>query len=423
MRKFRRYPMYKLYLEDKVFVNDKLELKIGYLNINDLTAEFHAEYVNADKNLTKLDLLALADTRLGDVCLTNFCMDKLNNFDVLNNFNVSDGIKHMGLLLLLPKGSVLKDQIPEDLIDCFEESKIVQRGPNEGKRLVFVQGNILWIREHYIKVCFLYFREKPSARDLLRVSKYWKGCDLIMGDFNLKPTILEDDKLLKFICGTTHKLALSEMTTVHGQPDHIVLNKRFEMKYHATSFLNFISDHKSFVIRIGLEQNPFDASFLTKINFDSEKHLKKLKGSRTNPTETINEKMEQSEDTEPNTKIPFVYFERLDGSTWLDDTIINEYGKILLKRFQTSVFVFDSHFLEHLSKHGYNGVKRWDKNVNIFEKKFVFYPLFENYHWFLAVQDNDAKLIYLLEPFVPLDEIKHTPKQRNFNSSLRKLRS
>ena len=147
---------------------------------------------------------------------------------------------------------VRTDQIPEDLIDCFEESKTIQRGPNEGKRLVFVQGNILWIREHYIKVCFLYFREKPSARDLLRVSKYWKGCDLIMGDFNLKPTILEDDKLLKFICGTTHKLALSEMTTVHGQPDHIVLNKRFEMKYYATSFLNFISDHKSFVIRIGL---------------------------------------------------------------------------------------------------------------------------------------------------------------------------
>ena len=113
----------------------------------------------------------------------------------------------------------------------------------------------------------------------------------------------------------------------------------------------------------------------------------------------------------------------MKGLTWLDDTIINEYGKILQNRFQTSVFVFDSHFLEHLAKHGYNGVKRWDKNVNIFEKQFVFYPLFENYHWFLAVQDNDAKLIYLLEPFITLDEIKHTPKHRNFNPSLRKLRS
>ena len=32
-------------------------------------------------------------------------------------------------------------------------------------------------------------------------------------------------------------------------------------------------------------------------------------------------------------------------------------------------------------------------------------------------------MIYLLEPFIPLEEIKHTPKHRNFNPSLRKLRS
>jgi ATP-dependent exoDNAse (exonuclease V) alpha subunit len=53
MRKFRRYPFYKVYIEDKVFVDDNLELKIGYLNINDLTAEYHAEYINSDKNLAQ----------------------------------------------------------------------------------------------------------------------------------------------------------------------------------------------------------------------------------------------------------------------------------------------------------------------------------------------------------------------------------
>ena len=58
MRKFRPYPFYKVYLEDYVFL-DSLELKIGYLNINDLTAEYHAEYINSDRNLSKLDILAI----------------------------------------------------------------------------------------------------------------------------------------------------------------------------------------------------------------------------------------------------------------------------------------------------------------------------------------------------------------------------
>jgi hypothetical protein len=110
MRKFRPYPFYKVYVEDKVFVNDKLELKIGYLNINDLTAEFHAEYVNADNNLTKLDLLALADTRLGAEHMQSFCVDKLDNFNALKRFDVCDGTKHMGMVLLLSKCSDLKHQ-------------------------------------------------------------------------------------------------------------------------------------------------------------------------------------------------------------------------------------------------------------------------------------------------------------------------
>ena len=290
MRKFRLYPFYKVYVEDKVFVNDKLELKIGYLNINDLTAEFHAEYVNADKNLTKLDLLALADTRLGAEHTQSFCADKLDNFNALKRFDVCDGTKHMGMVLLLSKCSDLKHQIPEDLIDCFEESKMIQRGPHMGKKLSFVQGSILWIKEHYIKICFLYFRERPTERELLRASKYWKGCDLIMGDFNLKPNIPEDLKLLNHICGDTHILALGEMTTVHGQPDHIILHKRFELKHFSTSYLNFISDHNSIVVRMGLEQNSFDSMFLEKINFNSEKHIKKLKSPKEHPIQEKEEK-------------------------------------------------------------------------------------------------------------------------------------
>ena len=91
-----------------------------------------------------------------------------------------------------------------------------------------------------------------------------------MGDFNLKPNIASDEKLLNSICGTTHQLALNENTTVHGQPDHVILHKRFETKSFVTSFFNFVSDHKTIVARIGLMQNKFDLTFIEKINFNAE---------------------------------------------------------------------------------------------------------------------------------------------------------
>ena len=323
MRKFRPYPLYKIYLEDKVFVNDNLELKIGYLNINDLTAEFHAEYLNLDKNLLNLDLLALADTRLGNEISQQNLANKLDNFKILKRFDVSDGIKHMGILLLLSKNTNVNALIPEDLIESFEESKMMQKGTNEGKKMSFVQGNVLWIREHFIKICFVYFREKPTQKDLLLGSKHWKGCDVIMGDLNLKQNIPADEKLLKFVCGDNYTLALNEMTTVYGQPDHILVSKTIKMKYFTTSYHNFISDHKSFVIRIGLKQNTYDTSFVQKINFDSEKHKKKLKASKelpTNQTETKNR-------NQPEKKESYANMEKVDGSSWLDDTLLNEAEK------------------------------------------------------------------------------------------------
>ena len=95
----------------------------------------------------------------------------------------------------------------------------------------------------------------------MKISNHWKGCDLIIGDFNLKPNLTADLKLLETVCGTTHKMALNEMTTLYGQPDHIIMHKRFENRYFATSFKNFISDHKTVVIRIGSKENCYEDKF------------------------------------------------------------------------------------------------------------------------------------------------------------------
>ena len=92
----------------------------------------------------------------------------------------------------------------------------------------------------------------------------------------MNPKLSIDAKLLNNICGTTHKLSLKENTTNHGQPDHVVLHKQFETNSFSTSFFNFVSDHKAIVLRLGLMNNCYDEQFLRKINFDSEKHLKKL---------------------------------------------------------------------------------------------------------------------------------------------------
>ena len=61
--------------------------------------------------------------------------------------------------------------------------------------------------------------------------------------------------------------------------------------------------------------------------------------------------------------------------------------------------------------------------MSTFQKKYDFYPLFENYHWFLAVQKNEEKMLVILEPFIPLNEIDHTPKNKRFLSTLRNLRN
>jgi hypothetical protein len=149
-----------------------------------------------------------------------------------------------------------------------------------------------------------------------------------MGDFNLKPNNASDEKLLNSICGTTHQLALNENTTVHGQPDHVILHKRFETKSFVTSFFNFVSEHKTIVARIGLMQNEFDLKFIENINFNAEKHLKKLKSKKEDSNVSSRFKMESTKiedltkcENEEHTENTAVNTEKLDGSNWLDDTV------------------------------------------------------------------------------------------------------
>ena len=50
-------------------------------------------------------------------------------------------------------------------------------------------------------------------------------------------------------------------------------------------------------------------------------------------------------------------------------------------------------FYKKLKSDGYDGVKRWTKNVDIFEKKFLLIPIFTPQHWSLATINFDTKTI------------------------------
>ena len=102
----------------------------------------------------------------------------------------------MGMILLLPKNSALANLIPTDLIESFEEVKLLKGGRNVGKQEVYAQGSIIWIKEHYIKICFVYLREKPTVLELKKIRSHWKSFDLIIGDSNSIIYILDIRKII-----------------------------------------------------------------------------------------------------------------------------------------------------------------------------------------------------------------------------------
>ena len=79
-----------------------------------------------------------------------------------------------------------------------------------------------------------------------------------MGDLNLDPTVQEQKNKLLIMCEKNKMPLLKEITTKNNvQLDHILGIERKGMKIFTTSFVNFISDHKSVVIRISDSDSKF----------------------------------------------------------------------------------------------------------------------------------------------------------------------
>ena len=85
---------------------------------------------------------------------------------------------------------------------------------------------------------------------------------------------------------------------------------------------------------------------------------------------------------------------------WLNDNIINFYMQMIVARWEEdrenfrSVYALSSFFYPKLMQGGYDSIKRWIKDVDIFSHSLILIPVHvERDHWCLATIDMEAKLI------------------------------
>ncbi|XP_015196342.2 sentrin-specific protease 3 [Lepisosteus oculatus] len=93
----------------------------------------------------------------------------------------------------------------------------------------------------------------------------------------------------------------------------------------------------------------------------------------------------------------------LYGQNWLNDQVMNMYGDLVMDAVPDKVHFFNSFFYDKLRTKGYEGVKRWTKNVDIFKKQLLLIPIHLEVHWSLVCVD------------VPQRSITYFDSQRTLN--------
>ena len=195
MIKFNSYEFKKIYIDQKIFVNEEDELKAGYLNINGLNDGGHAEYLNEDKNLKHLQLLIISETKL-DARVTSVQLEKLlSNWQIVRREDSGDELKHMGMIFLSPKKS-----------DLMKILKGVQYFKIFRSKEIQIQGLIIRLNKD-INMTFVYCRSTPNQKEIKEMKKYCDGSQVVMGDFNLSNKKEAEEKKLDLLSGSNTYLA------------------------------------------------------------------------------------------------------------------------------------------------------------------------------------------------------------------------
>ena len=264
MRKFRPYIFKKIYLDEKIFETDALEIKVGYLNINGLSDGNNSIYLNSDHNLLNLDIIVLAETKLGESEDSLKAVKDLSNWKIVGRFDSNDKKKHMGLLILSSLTSSISDQIQS------VTHQVVNRNGN-----LQIQGLIVKLTTGF-NLGFVYCRSCPNNAEIKAMIKYFVECTALMGDLNLSHRNEQDKQKIKALCQEVRYSALLEITRSisNNQLDYILIKSIFRDFCFVTSFHNFISDHKTITFRFNLDGKQLLNSIKERITFDRECHLK-----------------------------------------------------------------------------------------------------------------------------------------------------
>ena len=267
MRQFRPYNFKKVYLDETIFDNDAKEWKIGYLNINGLIDGGHAEYLNSDYNLINLDLLVLSETKLDQSIQVESVEKLFSNWTIVARFDSKEGKKNMGLMLLSSKCSTILKKV-----QTTKHQKLHRNGSLQAQSLIITLSS----GETF---GFIYCRSTPNNAEIKAIKICFDNCCLILGDFNLSHRINDEHEKIKKICGSRRISLLNEITRSKSdnQLDYIIAEENMEKNCYATSFTNFISDHKTITVRISLGSRTLLKEIKERITFDRDSHLRTQK--------------------------------------------------------------------------------------------------------------------------------------------------
>ena len=432
MEEEKPYVFFKEYLDKKVFKIDKDDLKFAYLNTNCLFDALHAECVNADHHLQNVDLICLSDTRLQESTTNEEIESRMFNWIVLHRVDCSDSKKHMGLLFMVPKQKYAKTL---KLGINFEPViNLREKGKNE------IKVQIVHAFYHELKFSFLYSRTTPTSKEITELRSMLDSSDYILGDLNLDPLVDTDKKKLNALCLKDKVIHLTEITTNQGnQLDHILVNRNLRHTVVTDAFLTFASDHKIIVLRLsnycnddvkGKEnevtqtteksverdedkkvEEKIDIPKSTPKSAKSPKRRKKDMSSLPIEIEDESEDMKKSDSMSSTESLD--KWKTLDGSSWLKDDVVNDYGDLLMKECP-DVFVFSSFFSAsfYIHNRSFATVNKFSRRKNIFNYRIVIFPLFELSHWFLAVMNNVSRELMILDPYNPSNYVLNKHKKR-----------
>ncbi|KAM8839599.1 sentrin-specific protease 5-like isoform 3-T3 [Synchiropus picturatus] len=87
----------------------------------------------------------------------------------------------------------------------------------------------------------------------------------------------------------------------------------------------------------------------------------------------------------------------LAEENWLNDQVMNMYGELIMDSAKQKVHFHNSFFYQQLMAKGFEGVKRWTKQVQLFSHKLLLVLVHLEVHWCLVAVDLVQKTVSLYD--------------------------